>query len=391
MKSTNRLFSRWWPVAVVAGLWAVLFFTVLKSQMIDFEVNYKAGFRLSEGETLYPGPLLDGHYEFKYPPFAALIYLPLSLLSLTAAKGIWSLLILAATAASIGLSLNLSDKREHPEHLALAFLAGLVLARFFLRELQLGQVNALVMLLLLTMTSALMIKEDRTASNRGELLGGLWWGLAVAVKPYSLIFLPYFLLKKRWKVLAAGLAALAAAFLIPVLFYGFKGNMTVHREWITTFSRSTPPLLTSQDNISLLALLAKWRIAGSAPLAAWAIVAGLLGLVMLIMMLQGRGLARAEFLECSALLLLIPLLSPLGWDYTFLSSLPALTLCFRHLFDLPRGGRFIFYANACLIFFLLYDLLGRKAYARLMGLSLPTLFFLVILGFLVHLRWKRLA
>lgn len=359
--------------------------------MIDFEVNYKAGFRLSEGETLYPGPLLDGHYEFKYPPFAALIYLPLSLLSLTAAKGIWSLLILAAAAASIGLSLNLSDRREHPEHLALAFLPGLVLARFFLREFQLGQVNALVMLLLLTMTSALMIKEDRTASNRGELLGGLWWGLAVAVKPYSLIFLPYFLLKKRWKVLAAGLAALAAAFLVPVLFYGFKGNMTVHREWITTFSRSTPHLLTSQDNISLLALLAKWRIAGSAPLAAWAIVAGLLALVMLIMMLQGRGLARAEFLECSALLLFIPLLSPLGWDYTFLSSLPALTLCFLHLFDLPRGGRLIFTANACLIFFLLYDLLGRKAYARLMGLSLPTLFFLVILGFLVHLRWKRLA
>jgi alpha-1,2-mannosyltransferase len=375
----------------VAGLWAVLFFTVLKNQMVDFEVNYKAGFRLSEGETLYPGPLLEGHYEFKYPPFAALVYLPLALLPLTAAKGIWSLLVLAASGACLWLSIRLSDAKEHPPHPALALLPGLVLVRFFLRELQLGQVNAVVMLLLLTMTSVLFVKEGQKASKHGELLGGLLWALAVAVKPYSFIFFPYFLIKKRWNVLLVGLAALGAAFLIPAFFYGFRGNMTVHHEWVSTLSRSTPHLLTSQDNISLLALLAKWRFIGPSPLAAWVVAAGLLGLVMLAIMLQGRGLAQPEFLECSALLFIIPLLSPLGWDYTFLFSLPALTLCFRHSINLRWGGRITFYTNACLIFFMLYDLLGRKAYACLMGLSLPTLFFSVILGFLVHVRWKRLA
>jgi len=391
MKWSDRSFLRWWPAAAVAVLWASLYMSVLNKQMIDFEVNYRAGQRLSEGATLYPGPLVDGHYEFKYPPFAALVYAPLSFLSLTTAKGVWSFLILAASAALLGLSLKLVRMKAQSEHLALAFLSGLVLIRFFLRELQLGQVNVLALLLLLAMTAALVGLENSGPHSRGELVAGGLWGLAVAIKPYSLVFLPYFLLKKKWKALGSGLAILAAAFLLPALFYGFEANVTVHREWIMTFSRSTPRLLTSQDNISLLALLSKWLGQGSAALTAWAVLVALLVLLMLLILLRSRGLPRAALLECSTLVLLTPLLSPLGWDYTFLFALPAVTLCFRHFFDLPPAGRIGFAANACLIYFLIYDILGPRAYARLMGLSLPTLFFLVILGFLFHIRWKRLA
>jgi len=391
VKSMDRFFLRWWPAAAVAVVWASLYFSVLNKHMIDFEVNYRAGQRLSEGATLYPGPLVDGHYEFKYPPFAALIYAPLSFLSLTTAKGVWSFLILAASATLLGLSLKLVRMKGQSEHLALAFLSGLVLIRFFLRELQLGQVNVLTLLVLLAMTAALVGLKNSGSPSRGELAAGGLWGLAVAIKPYSLVFLPYFLLKKKWKALGSGLAILAAAFLLPALFYGFKGNLAVHQEWITTFSRSTPRLLTSQDNISLLALLSKWLGQGSAALTAWAVLVALLVLLMLLILLRGRGLPRAALLECSTLLLLTPLLSPLGWDYTFLFALPAVTLCFRHFFDLPPAGRVVLAANACLIYFLMYDILGRQSYARLMGLSLPTLFFLVILGFLFHIRWKRLA
>jgi hypothetical protein len=391
VKALDRFFLRWWPAAAVAVVWASLYFSVLNKQMIDFEVNYRAGQRLSEGATLYPGPLVDGHYEFKYPPFAALIYAPLSFLSLTTAKGVWSFLILAASAALLGLSLKLVRMKGQSEHLALSFLSGLVLIRFFLRELQLGQVNVLTLLVLLAMTAALVGLKNSGSPSRGELAAGGLWGLALAIKPYSLVFLPYFLLKKKWKALGAGLAILAAAFLLPALFYGFKGNLAVHREWITTFSRSTPRLLTSQDNISLLALLSKWLGQGSAALTAWAVFVALLVLLMLLILLRGRGLPRATLLECSTLLLLTPLLSPLGWDYTFLFALPAVTLCFHHFFDLPPAGRVVLAVNACLIYFLVYDILGRQSYARLMGLSLPTLFFLVILGLLIHIRWKRLA
>ena len=387
----DRFFLRWWPAAAVAVVWASLYFSVLNKQMIDFEVNYRAGQRLFEGATLYPGPLVDGHYEFKYPPFAALVYAPLSFLSLTTAKGVWSFLILAASAALLGLSLKLVRMKGQSEHLALAFLSGLVLVRFFLRELQLGQVNVLTLLVLQAMTATLVGLKNSGSPSRGELAAGGLWGLAVAIKPYSLVFLPYFLLKKKWKALGSGLAILAAAFLLPALFYGFKGNLAVHQEWITTFSRSTPRLLTSQDNISLLALLSKWLGQGRAALTAWAVLVALLVLLMLLILLRGRGLPRAALLECSTLLLLTPLLSPLGWDYTFLFALPAVTLCFRHFFDLPPAGRVVLAANACLIYFLMYDILGRQSYARLMGLSLPTLFFLVILGFLFHIRWKRLA
>ena len=371
--------------------WALLFFTALNGQMIDFEVNYRAGQRLTEGATLYPGPQVDGHYEFKYPPFAAMVYAPLSFLPLSAAKGVWSLLILAASAALLALSLNLVRMKDPDRRGGLSWLAGLVLARYFLREWQLGQVNALALLILLAMTAALVVREDQGQPGRGELAAGGCWGLAVAIKPYSLVFLPYFLLKKKWKALGWGLAALAAAFLLPAWFYGFSGNLTVHGEWIMTLFRSTPRLLTSQDNISLLALCSKWLGPGTAALVAWAALVLLLGVGMLLIILRGQRLSRPALLECFALMLLTPLLSPLGWDYTFLFALPALALCFRHFFALAPLGRVVLALNAGLIFFSVYDLLGRRAYARLMGLSLPTLFFLILLGFLFDLRRKRLA
>ncbi len=391
MKRPAHPFPAWWPAAAVIVLWASLFFTILNRQMIDFEVNFKAGQRLVEGNTLYPGALVDGHYEFKYPPFAALLYVPLSFLPLGAAKGVWLLLILAASAAVFALSLKLVRMKAQAERLALSFLSGLVLARYFLREWQLGQVNSLVLLLLLAMTAALAGRENSGFRDSRELLAGGLWGLAVAIKPYSLVFLPYFLFKKNWRALASGLTILAAAFLLPAICYGFAGNFAVHREWVATLSSSSPHLLTSQDNISLLALLSKWLGSGTAALSAWAVLVVLLGLLMLFVLLKGRGLPDSALLECCTLLLMTPLLSPLGWDYTFLFALPALALCFSHYFDLAPAARVGFALNACLIYFLIYDLLGRRAYAWFMGLSLPTFFFLIILGFLFVLRRKRLA
>ena len=67
--------------------------------MADFEVNYKAGGRLLAGETLYR--TADEHWQFKYSPFSALVYLPLSLLPLPAAKAIWFFLVAAAIVAIV--------------------------------------------------------------------------------------------------------------------------------------------------------------------------------------------------------------------------------------------------------------------------------------------------
>src|SRR4030042_835395 len=138
-----RKLSRLWPVPAVLALWAGLSLSGLLSQMIDFQVNYKAAKRLQAAETLYPGSALDGHYEFKYPPCAAALYVPLTLLPQSTAKILWALIVLSASVASIWLSLTLTRMSSNLPWF-LSVLPGLVLARFFLRELQLGQGNGVV-------------------------------------------------------------------------------------------------------------------------------------------------------------------------------------------------------------------------------------------------------
>ena len=140
----------------------------------------------------------------------------------------------------------------------------LAMLKFLGREIELGQVNLLIIFLLVLMTAASLAKRDAWA--------GALWAVSIFFKPYALVFLPYFLLKKRGRILASGAAVLAAGGLLPAVFYGIGGNLGVHREWIARLSDSTPGLLAVGDNASLLAFSLKWipGLSGAAAEIAWA-------------------------------------------------------------------------------------------------------------------------
>jgi hypothetical protein len=293
-----------------------LFLLKVREHMIDFEVNYKAGKRLRTGESLYQ--VEDRHFMFKYLPSSALLYLPLSFLPLDAAKAIWYFLVAICLCSLVYVSnkiLHLEEKKP----VYLFIFPPLILSKFFLRELHLGQINALVTVILLFMIWFL-IPEKKALPLHRETYAGLLWGLATALKPYALIFLPYFLLKKKWKTVLSGLGFLFLTLLVPSVFYGFRGNMNLLKEWISTLSRSTPALLNSQDNISIIALFMKWTENQNISLLLSGLVISLLAILVLTVILIGRKIDRASVLECSILLILIPLISPLGWDYTLLMS-----------------------------------------------------------------------
>lgn len=366
-------------------LTAVFQFKV-KGEMVDFEVNYKAAKRFQMGETLYRSE--DGHYQFKYSPFSAFLYLPLSLLPLAAAKAVWFGLILASSIGIFYLSLKLI-KPEAGAFRACLWLPPLILAKFFFRELELGQINALLTFLLVLMVRLAWKEVDST--RRQEWTAGFTWGAAIALKPYALIFFPYFALKKKWKLWGAGLVFLAFSLLSPALFYGIKGTLTVHREWQETLSLSTPLLFTSQDNISLTGFFHKWIGNSREALPASLLAIALVALFFILLMAKGRGMRQPHLLESFLLLFLIPLISPLGWDYTLLSSAPAVMLLIRHFDKFPRGGRLFLGLNFVIIALSLYDILGKNFYAAFMGWSIPTVNFFVLAGYLGYLRLKKYA
>lgn len=352
--------------------------------MVDFEVNYKAGERISLGETLYR--IEDGHYQFKYSPFSALLYLPLSFLPLSVAKAIWYFMILSSVCLIIFISRHLLHVKDN------IFLFGvlplLILAKFFLRELQLGQINALITMIMLLSVWCLILEEKDRIFNK-KIWAGVLWGIASALKPYAIIFFFYFLIKKKWKALIYGIVILLLSLFIPSLFYGLKGNIRVNQEWISTLSQSTPHLLDSQDNISIIGLFMKWT--GSQKISSYAAFGLIttLALLVLILVLKGKGEKEAPVLDSSMLLILIPLISPLGWDYTLLMSFLGVMIILTHFSDYPKFWRGFLIINVFLIALSLYDLFGREFYAKFMSWSVITINFLILLGYLAYIRLKK--
>lgn len=355
-----------------------------KVDMSDFEVNYQAGQRIRDGETLYRAT--DGHWQFKYLPFSAFLYVPLTLLPLGPAKAVWFGAVVLASFLIFLISSQLVGFKNKT-FFSPAFFAGLILARYFLREFQLGQINALITLLLLI---AIWLLAGTARPSAGAA-GGPLVGLATALKPYAAVFFPYFAVRKKWLALLSGLGVLGLAAFAPALFYGWKGNLVVLGEWKSSLAASTPSLLAAQDNISLLAFLMKRTHDQSLSLAIYGVILAAFAGLVLYLIHRGKLVSRPAVLDGFLLLALIPLISPLGWDYTFLSATPALMLIFRHCDKYRPFWRGVLIVNSLVICLSLYDLMGRESYAAFMASSVITLVFLVFMGYLAYLRIKGYA
>ena len=265
----------------------------------------------------------------------------------------------------------------------------LILAKFFFREMKLGQINILVTLILLLMVWSL-VKRGLTPLQR-ETRAGFLWGLASALKPYGLIFLPYFLVKKQWQALGFGLGFIVLAAFLPTFFYGVQGNVDLLRDWLSTLSQSTPSLFASNDNVSIVALWVKWGGDPSLAMRFWAAATVIAGCGVLAMIRRGENKQTSAVLECSLLLSLVPLISPMGWDYQLLMSVLAVTLVVYHIFEYSKFWRLVLVINFCVISLTIYDIMGRDLYRSFMASSVLTVCFLLFLGYVGYLRFRRVC
>jgi alpha-1,2-mannosyltransferase len=318
---------------------------------------------------------------FKYLPASALIYVPLALLPIESAKATWFVISLLALIWSFALVHTLVPL---PHRQYLLGVSGLVLAKYFLRELSLGQINVLVTLVMLLATRAL----SQNGGTRHDAAAGVLAGIATAMKPYAVLFFPYFLIKRNWVAVAAGTGTLVIALILPAIFYGVVANFRVLGEWAATLSQSTPTQLTNNDNVSVIAFFAKWLGTSPRALVAGAIVLVILGLLTLVVIRRGGNGRGRSVLECALLLTLIPLISPLGWDYTFVMSLLAVALVVNEFNVFPRSGQIALTMNFAVIALVVFDLIGRHAYAVFMQWSVTTVNFAVVVIALAYLRFR---
>jgi len=349
--------------------------------MVDFAVYYRAGERVWRAQPLYQER--DGHYMFKYLPASALIVSPISALPLEAAKATWFLLTLAAAVMSFRMSRELAG--VHDAWYAWAVPA-VILGKYFLREFRLGQINILVMAIMLVAIGALA-HGDR--GRRRDLVAGAAAGIAAALKPYAALLIAYFIVTRRWRVAAVAAATVATAIAAPSLLYGIRGNIELLGAWIHTLSASTPGELVNNDNVSMLALSMKWAPARPYGLMIAAVLLGALAIVLAAAIVRGRERRDAVVLEGAMVLTLIPLVSPMGWDYNFVLALLAVTLVVVDFRVFPRVARWVLAINFAIIGLVVYDVVGRRAYAAFMQASATTVNFIVVLLALAFLRWRR--
>ena len=349
--------------------------------MSDFSVCYQGGKRILGGETLYR--ISDGHLQYKYSPPSAVFFSWLALLRYEAAKFIWYLSELIFLYFSLILSYKILPSKLKKKGTIIGFSL-LILAKFYAREIELGQVNIHIILVLTLMLLAVLSHKD--------ILAGLWWGLTLFFKPYALVFLPYFLLKRRFKLVAAGIVVAILGLFSPVVFYGFKGNIIVLKEWLTSLSRSTSPLLATFDNASLHSFFLNILPFQKTELALILTICAslLIGLSFLGMMFLGKkGLKKPEVLEFAFLFILIPLLSPLGWYYNYLYSILALILLLNYMEKFPAFLKYGLIINFIIIGVALKEILGKNAFDFYTQNSLLVINYLIVLFYLFFTRIRK--
>jgi len=369
-------------VAACALLAAALGAFVLRvsRDMHDSEVPWTAARRAAAAEPLYRAE--DEHYQFKYLPAFAVLAIPLGVMPLAVAKGVWFVGSVALLVGLMTLSVRLLPEQRKPTTL-LVVSTIVVLAKFYARELDMGQVN---LPFAMAVTGALLAMKTKR-----DLLAATLIVLSIAIKPYGALLLPVVVARRQRVGIVAAAIGCLLLLLLPVPLYGWSGTVDLHESWWETVTETTAPNLLNPDNVSLASLYAKWlgMTFLSTILAAASALVLLAGVMMVF--LRRRSIPFPEGLEGSLLLLLIPLLSPQGWDYVLLIATPAIVYLANYLDTLPGPLRVITVIAGLTIGLSLFDIMGRAAYAAFMGAGIISVCALVLVAALTTLRLKAVA
>ncbi len=377
---------RWPPIftrAVLLVLIAAVLYGVLRlkrDELVDFAVPHRAAVRFLAHEPLYRPS--DGHYQYKYLPTFAAVMVPFTMVPKRVAEAAWFTLTVAMAWGLVQLAIAaLPDRR-----LSLRVLFWVVLllnGKFLVKELAFGQFNLPVALLLLGAVIS-------ARYGRG-FVAAIAIAAAVFVKPYALVLLPWLLWTVGWRSLLVFALAFAVGLLVPVASYGWNGNLTLLHDWYRTVADTTAPNLLGADNISFASMWAKWL--GPGPIAvrlalASTIIAVAAGVAV---MARRKHVAEPDYLEGAYFMLIVPLLSPQGWDYVLLIGLPAYVCLVDRWKDLSPPWRVVAGTGIFLTSFTIFDLLRRPLYIFLMEWSAVSVGAVLVAVALIRLRWRALA
>ncbi len=194
--------------------------------MSDYKVYHRTAKRIVNKENIY-SVKQDGHYVFKYSTTSGIYFIPISFIPLKYAKYIYWLALTIMLCIGVNVLYKLIDNKykigaNKNSIIILSIIA--VIAHIF-RELHLGQVNMLLLVMYITLIYFLQQKS--------KILFALMLSISVFLKPFGLIFFPYLLIKKEYKIILTSLIFIFILALLPLLFYpNWHDFSNLYFDWI---------------------------------------------------------------------------------------------------------------------------------------------------------------
>ena len=274
--------------------------------LLDLSV-YRAGAqRLLDGVSIYAQPY--GDLPFTYPPFAALVMVPLAMLPTMLAELFLPLL------SSAALVVVWHRCGVGPRWLMLVAPASALLEPVWMTQ-HFGQVNLLLL--------ALVLGDLVGPSSRWR---GVLTGIAAGIKLTPLIFLGHLVLTRQWRAACVMASSFIATVLLPVVLIPGDGV----RFWTSVLpdaERIGAPWYAG--NQSVMGVVARVGGDGTWVRAAWLVTSVL---VVLGALWLGRLLfIRGDLLGAvSATGLASLLASPVSWSHHWVWCIPLGVVALRH-------------------------------------------------------------
>jgi alpha-1,2-mannosyltransferase len=282
----------------------------------DLSIYAAGGAAVRHGTPLYQLRFAFG-LRFTYPPFAALLFAPLSWLPVTAGRVLVSAATILALPVTSYLALRLPPwsarlSRDRAAHLALAFSAAAIWLEPERTNLKYGQINVFLTALVLLD----LVWVERDGNHR---FGGALIGIAAGIKLTPALFAVYLLATRRYRAAATAAATFAAT--VAIAFALVPGDAA--RYWDLSFlDPAHVGRIQNVANQSLLGALA--RVLGTLSVGSvWLPAAAMVGGAGIALAARaGRaGQAAQAFALCAVTSLLV---SPISWSHHWVLAVPAL-------------------------------------------------------------------
>jgi alpha-1,2-mannosyltransferase len=282
---------------------------------VDLSVYRYGGRAILHGSHLY-ALRFPGALAFTYPPLAALLFTPLTVLAMAALKPTITAASLMLVAVALRFALRLKPASSwltggQATRLALLTAALALWLEPVWTTLRYGQIDVLI--------AALVLYDlSRADESRWK---GVGVGLAIGLKLTPAIFAAYLLLTRRYRAAATSLAVFAAT--VAAGFVAAPGDSAEY--WGGAFV--DPTRVGRIENAANQALRGAYaRVLHSLSVEAWwlltAAVVGVLGIWLAVR--AGRRVDDAQGFSLCVLSGL--LISPISWSHHWVLAIPALML-----------------------------------------------------------------